>query len=328
MRRDLTGVRCLVLGGSGFIGSNLCRGLLASGARVRALARNPPVNITGENSWQNRVEWLGGNFSDGELVRRALADIDVAFHLISTTLPATSNADARLDLSSNVLPTLQLLEAAKTSGLRKLIYVSSGGAIYGIPEQVPISEAHPTNPICAYGVHKLAIEKYLHLFHYLWKLEYGVLRISNPYGIDQPVNRPQGVVASFLHKLIRGEPLEVWGDGSVVRDYVHINDVIDACLLMIDHCGPARVFNIGTGEGHSLLDLIQIIERLNGAPVTVGFRKSRPVDVPVNVLDISRARAELGWRPTTQIRAGIRQMFEQSVQQRDAALAASLTAAP
>ena len=318
MKPNLTGLRCLVMGGSGFIGSNLCRGLLASGAKVRALARNPPAVLPGDDSWQSRVEWLGGNFSDGELMRRSLADIDVAFHLISTTIPATSNADVRLDVSSNILPTLQMLEAAKTSGVRKVIYVSSGGAIYGIPETVPITEDHPTNPICAYGVHKLAVEKYLHLFHYLWKLEYGVLRISNPYGIDQPFNRPQGVIASFLHKVVTREPLEVWGDGSVIRDYVHINDVIDACLLLIGHQGPSRIFNIGTGEGHSLLDLIQIIERLNGAPVAVGFRKSRPVDVPVNVLDIHRAITELGWRPTTKIEDGIRRMFEQSVQQRAA----------
>jgi UDP-glucose 4-epimerase len=230
-------------------------------------------------------------------------------------LPASSNANPQLDVTSNVLPTLQMLEIARTSGLRKVIYVSSGGAIYGIPEQVPITEDHPTNPICAYGIHKLAIEKYLHLFHYLSQLEYGVLRISNPYGIDQPFNRPQGVIASFLHKVIQQEPLDVWGDGSVVRDYIHIDDVIDACVLMIGHQGPSRVFNIGTGAGHSLLDLIQIIERLTGKPVAVGFRKSRPVDVPVNVLDINRAISELGWRPTTRIEDGMRQMFEHSLRQ-------------
>ena len=254
-----------------------------------------------------------------------MKDVDVVFHLISTTLPATSNLDIQLDLTSNVLPTYQMLEIARTCGIRKVIYISSGGVIYGIPQRVPIHEDHPTNPICAYGIHKLAVEKYLHLFHYLWKLDYGVLRISNPYGIDQPINRPQGVIASFLHKVLNGEPLEVWGDGTVVRDYIHINDVIDACLLMIGHQGPSRVFNIGTGHGHSLLDLIKIIKRLTDEPVAVEFRKSRPVDVPVNVLDISRAGAELNWRPTTEISVGIRRMLDQSARHskisRDAKLA-------
>jgi UDP-glucose 4-epimerase len=261
----------------------------------------------------HQVEWVYGNFSDFKLVRRTMTDIDVAFHLISTTLPATSNLDVGLDLTANVLPTLQMLEAAKASGLRKVIYISSGGTVYGIPQRVPIHEDHPTNPICAYGIHKLAVEKYLHLFHYLWKLEYGVLRISNPYGIDQPVNRPQGVIASFVQKVINGEPLELWGDGTVIRDYVDISDVIDACLLLIGHNGPSRIFNIGTGQGHSLLDLIEIIKRLTGRPVAVEFRKSRLVDVPVNVLEISRANSELNWRPTIEITAGIQRMFTQSI---------------
>lgn len=300
------------MGGSGFIGSNLCRGLLASGAKVRAFSRNPPF----AREWHSQVEWACGDFSNHEFVQRALKDIDVAFHLISSTIPATSNLNVSLDVSSNIISTLQMLEIAKTSGLRKVIYISSGGAIYGIPQRVPIHEDHPTNPICAYGIHKLAVEKYLHLFHYLWKLDYGVLRISNPYGIDQPFNRPQGVIASFLHKVVNNEPLEVWGDGTVVRDYVHINDVIDACQMLVGHQGPSRVFNIGTGQGHSLLDLIDIIKRLTDKPVAVEFRKSRPVDVPVNVLDIHRANSELNWHPTTEIADGMRQMFEQCILQR------------
>ncbi|MFO1487503.1 MAG: NAD-dependent epimerase/dehydratase family protein [Verrucomicrobiota bacterium] len=325
MKPNLNGVHCLVLGGSGFIGSNLCRGLLASGARVRAFCRNRPAADAKAGDWQNHIEWVCGDFSDFELVARSLEGVDVAFHLISTTLPATSNLDCQADLTANVLPTLRMLEAAKTSGLRKVIYVSSGGAIYGIPQRVPIHEDHPTNPICAYGIHKLAIEKYLHLFNYLWKLEYGVLRISNPYGIDQPVNRPQGVIASFVHKVVTGEPLEIWGDGSVVRDYVDIQDVIQACLLMINHQGPSHVFNIGTGEGHSLLDLVNIIQRHKGETIPVNFRKSRPVDVPVNVLDISRAHAELKWRPTTEIAAGIQRMLEQSPARRGKSAGSILT---
>ena len=301
------------MGGSGFIGSNLCGGLIANGAKVRAFSRNPPAANQYNAEWRDQVEWVCGNFSDAEFVRRAMKDIDVAFHLISTTLPATSNLDVPLDLISNVIPTLQMLEIARASSVRKVIYISSGGAIYGIPERVPIHEDHPANPICAYGIHKLAVEKYLQLFHYLWKLEYAVLRISNPYGIDQPVNRPQGVIASFLHKILNGEPLDVWGDGTVIRDYVHISDVIEACLMLIDHQGPSRIFNIGTGQGHSLLDLIEIIKRLTGEPVAVNFRKSRPVDVPVNVLDISRAESELKWRPTVEIVSGIQRMLEQSL---------------
>jgi UDP-glucose 4-epimerase len=239
-----------------------------------------------------------------------MRNIDIVFHLISTTLPATSNKDLQFDLSSNVLPTLQMLDMAKSSSTQKVIFISSGGTVYGMPNHIPISEDHETNPICGYGIHKLSIEKYLHLFYYLWKLDYGVLRLSNPYGVGQPVNRPQGVIANFVHRVISHEPLEVWGDGRVVRDYVYIDDVIAACLLLITHQGPSRVFNIGTGIGLMLLDLISKIESITGQRIDVKFQEARSVDVPVNVLDISRAISELGWRPQTDIETGIRLMLQ------------------
>ena len=323
---DLKGLRCLVLGGSGFIGANLCRALLAEGAIVRSLARAIPPTNGDDQAWQRQTEWSCGDFSDGALIRHSLRNIDVVFHLISTTLPATSNADARHDLTSNVLPTLQMLELARESGVRKIIFVSSGGAIYGKPERVPIPEDHGTNPICAYGIHKLAIEKYLHLFHHLSNLDYAIVRPSNPYGPGQPVDRPQGVIANFMHKAVKGEPVEIWGDGRVVRDYVYINDLITACVLLVGHQGPSRVFNIGTGQGHTLLELISMIESITGERVQVRFREARSADVPVNVLEISRAIAELNWRPTTDLAAGMKQMFDHSAclwSARDARLAAA-----
>lgn len=306
----LNDLRCLVLGGSGFIGVNLVRALVASGASVRSFARSIPSAHSILQEVGGDVEWICGNFADGELMRKSMRDIDVVFHLISTTLPATSNMDLGHDIASNLLPSLQMLDMAKNSGIQKVIFISSGGTVYGMPYHIPISENHETNPICGYGIHKLSIEKYLHLFYCLWKLDYRVIRLSNPYGVGQPVNRPQGVIASFVSKVVNREPLEVWGDGRVVRDYIYIDDVIAACLLLISHKGPSRVFNIGTGEGLTLLDLISKIESIIGQRIDVNFREVRSVDVPVNVLDISRAISELGWRPTTDLEAGIRRMLQ------------------
>lgn len=313
---NVNGLRCLVLGGSGFIGMNLCRALVANGAAVRSFAWDVVPPDSGAHDWREQVEWICGSFSATDLVRKSMRNMDIVFHLISTTLPATSNQDVQVDLSSNVLPTLQMLEAAKNSGVRKVIFISSGGTVYGIPTRVPIAEDHATDPICAYGIHKLAVEKYLHLFYHLWKLDYGVLRVSNAYGVGQPINRAQGVIANFVHKVVNREPLEVWGDGSVVRDYIYIDDVIDACLLLVGHQGPSRVFNIGTGKGHSLLELISMIENILGEPVDVRFREARTVDVPVNVLDVSRATSELNWRPTTDLETGMRRMFEHAMRPR------------
>ena len=311
MRMNLTGKRCLVLGGTGFIGTNLCRALVSSGANVRSFARKLPKRYKG-SGWQAHVEWTAGDLSSAEQVRISLRNIDIVFHLISSTLPASSNLDVLSDLSSNVVPTLQMLDLARKIGIEKIVFISSGGAIYGIPKRVPIVEDDQTNPICAYGIHKLAIEKYLQLFHHQWKLEYGILRVSNPYGVGQPVDRPQGVIATFVHRTVNREALEVWGDGTAIRDYIHIDDVIDAFLMLSRYQGSARVFNIGSGKGHTLLELIATIESITGRSVDVHFRGARSVDVPINILDISRAKSELTWCPKRVLEMGIRQMLEHS----------------
>ena len=316
MIKDLKGIRVLVLGGSGFIGKNLCRTLVKKGSIVRCLTLNAPLDDSVLEDAQQKIEWIYGNFSDNELVKRSLRNIDVVFHLICTTLPASSNNKLQFDLSSNVLPTLNMLEAAKHSDVRKVIFISSGGTVYGMPKRVPISENHDKNPICGYGIHKLTIEKYLHLFNYLYNLDYRVLRLSNPYGKGQISDRPQGVIGNFIHKALRREPLDVWGDGKTVRDYIYIDDAIEALLSIIKYDGPFRIFNIGSGEGHSLLDVIKILKRTIGYSVDVCFHSARSVDVPLNILDISHALLELKWRPKTDIETGIRYMFEHGQQQR------------
>jgi UDP-glucose 4-epimerase len=310
---DLNGMGSLVLGGSGFIGKNLCRALVANGATVRSFARDNPFPEDDAPDWAGQVEWVHGAFSDSELIRKSLRDVEVVFHLISTTLPATSNQNVRFDLSSNVEPTLRLLEAARDIGVRKVVFISSAGTVYGIANRVPIPEDHATHPICAYGIHKLLIERYLHLFHYLWKLDYGVLRVSNAYGVGQPVDRPQGVIANFMDKVMKAKPFEIWGDGRVVRDYVFVDDVIDAVLLLVGYSGPSRIFNIGSGKGHTLLELISTIENVVGRSAEVRFLEGRPADVPINVLDINRATSELKWRPTTDLQTGIQRMFEHAL---------------
>lgn len=309
MTLDFRGLRCLVLGGSGFIGRNLCRALVGEGATVRSFARDAFPLGGSTQDWSRDVEWICGDFSDSGQVTQSLRDIDVLFHLISTTRPATSNLDSAFDLSSNVLPTLKLLEVSRNAGVARVVFISSGGYVYGNPKRLPVAEDDATNPICAYGIHKLSIEKYLHLFYHMNNLEYGVLRVSNVYGIGQPANRSHGVIASFLHRAANHQPLEVCGDGGVIRDYVYIDDVIEAFLLLARHQGPSRVFNIGSGQGHTLLDLISMIENIIGEAVEVRFQPARTVDVPVNVLDIGRAKAELNWSPKTDLETGMRRMM-------------------
>lgn len=293
-------MNCLVLGGGGFQGTHLCRRLLAAGMRVRVLDRMSSSPIA------RLVDWHTGDFSDPDVLSRCVSGVDIIFHLISTTLPQTSNDNPVADLETNVIPTLRLLRIAKQRGVRKIIFFSSGGTIYGVPDCLPISEEHPTRPICAYGIHKLAIERYLHLYHTLHGLDYAVMRIANPYGHHQAVDRGQGAVAVFLHKLSTGQPIEVWGDGSVIRDYIHIDDVIEAAVRLIDYSGEPRIFNIGSGQGLSINDVIRTIGAVVKREPIVVYRPGRKLDVPANVLDIERARREISWCPKISFEDGIK----------------------
>ena len=193
--------------------------------------------------------------------------------------------------------------------VKKVVFISSGGTIYGVPQSSPILESHPTEPICSYGITKLAIEKYLHLFHWLHGLEYVCARLSNPYGELQIRTPNREQLVSFWGQIARHQPITIWGDGNVVRDYIYIGDTVKALLCAAEYDPKAvngpRVFNIGFGEGHTLNHLVDAIKEVVGPQVEVKYTESRPVDVPENVLDISRARQYLGWQPEVNLKDGI-----------------------
>lgn len=297
--------KCLVLGGRGFIGAHLVDALLARGYFVRCFDR-PHVTPLGEAHLSNqRFELFEGDLLSEADVIEAVQGCDVCFHLVSTTLPKSSNADPVFDVESNVLGTLRLLSHAIQSGLKKVIFVSSGGTVYGVPTQLPIPETHPTDPLCSYGIVKLTIEKYLWLFHQLHGLDYRVLRISNPYGPRQRTHASQGAVAVFLGKVVRGEPVEIWGDGSVVRDYVYIADVVDALLLALETNSDKQVFNIGAGRGLSLNEMLDAIEKVTGRVAERHYSPGRAFDVPESVLCIAQARQHLGWSPNVSFEQGL-----------------------
>ena len=186
-----------------------------------------------------------------------------------------------------------------------MIFASSGGTVYGLPHTVPIDEDHPTNPITSYGVVKLAIEKYMDLFWRLHGLHYTVLRISNPYGPYQNPVGQQGAIAVFLHHLRTGQPITIWGDGRVVRDYIYVSDLVDALVLAAEVETRRKVLNVGSGHGTSLNELIALMGKETGERPEVDYLKGRALDVPANVLGISRVREELGWRPRTTLDEGI-----------------------
>jgi len=297
--------RCLVLGGRGFIGSHLVDALLDRGYIVRCFDRPHVTPLGNPHSANPYFTLCEGDFASEADVAEALEGCDICYHLVSTTLPKSSNADPVFDVETNVLGTVRLLTHAVKSGLKKVVFVSSGGTVYGVPAQVPIPESHPTDPVCSYGISKLAIEKYLKLFYHLHGLDYTILRIANPFGEGQRTQASQGAVAVFLGNVLCGKPVEIWGDGSVVRDYIHIADVVDALLLAIEETKGEHVFNIGAGCGHSLNEVLDAIEKITGCVAIRQYLPKRTFDVPVNVLCIERAMKKLGWSPKVDFEKGV-----------------------
>jgi UDP-glucose 4-epimerase len=290
--RSARGVRCLVLGAGGFIGKAVCDALVNEGAVVTGFGRSIP------DVRNQEMTWLQANISDRDALAGALAKQDAVIHLVGTTDPERSNADPLADLSANAEVTISVLELARNAGLSRVVMASSGGTVYGPSYKTPIPETAPTNPISAYGVSKLASEKYLAVFGRLYGIEHCVLRISNPYGPGQSPMRRQGLVAAAVWRALRAEVFEIWGDGSVIRDLIYIDDVARAFVQALAYHGPETVLNVGSGVAVSVRHVVENVYAACGADVSlVRFRPGRPADVPCNVLATDLIGGELGWRP-------------------------------
>lgn len=293
-------MRALVVGGNGFIGSGLVLALRARGLDVAVL---DPGRPRGDVDWTG-VEFIAGSLEDATVTTRSLVGVDVVFHLAGTTVPSTSNLDPVADVQGNLVATLGLLGAMRAAGVRRIVYFSSGGTVYGNPTVSPVPESHPLRPISSYGVVKAAIESYLHMYQQLGDIDPVVLRPSNPYGPRQSTAGIQGSVAVFLGLAARGEPVRIWGDGEVVRDYLYIDDLVElaATAGLARHVG---VFNVGSGEGHSLNTLCAMISDIIGRPLEVEYLPGRAFDVRHVVLDVSAARQAFGWAPHTSLCDGL-----------------------
>ena len=293
----LKGLRCTVLGANGFIGTNLCLSLISLGASVRGCGRSAFARL----ELGDKVDWFQFDITknDGN-VRNIIKDSDFVVHLVSTLLPAQSNLEQVRDVEENLIGTLRLLDCCKDAGIRRVIFASSGGTVYGPQLNMPINETVLPNPICSYGIVKATTENYLHLYRHLYGLDFVALRISNPFGQYQ-MPHDQGLVAALIGKALTGSTVDIWGDGSAVRDYIYVDDVVNAIVIAmaLEKPDAPRVYNIGSGVGRTVKEVFEAINTVHGSILEVNRHPTRSVDVAKNILDISLASAQLGWRPCT-----------------------------
>jgi len=299
----------VILGGLGFIGSHLSRAMVREGFPVRIFDK---LNASREliKDIEPDIEIIEGDAERPQDVLDALSGGEIAFHLIHTTVPGSSMQDPGYDVQSNVVSSARWLSQLHHTSLRKLIFISSGGTVYGIPQTNSITEDHPTNPICSYGITKLSIEKYVLLYGHLYGIDCKILRPSNVYGEGQKLNIHQGIIGVFVDRMLRGEPIEIWGDGTIRRDYLYISDLISGIFKLTKYRGPYEIFNISTGEGHSIFEIVEMLGEILGRKSQLTFKPSRGFDVPINVLSAKRLMEETGWKPQTALKQGVERYIQ------------------
>lgn len=294
-------MRVLLTGGNGFIGSHVVEALRAAGHHVVVLdigEQRPDLDWSG-------VTYVRGSFLDEAALDGVLAGVDCVVHAASTSVPPISMRDPVGDVEQNLVGTLRVVLGMVRHGVRRIVYMSSGGTVYGVSGSALVDEDHPCHPISGYGVVKLACEHYLRVFSNVHGFSFLALRASNPYGPRQAASGVQGLVGTAIHRLRQGMPIDVRGDGSAVRDYVYIGDLAMAVAAAVTSpaCGA---MNVGSGVGLSVREVIEAVAGAMGVAAEMNFEPASPSDVPRIVLDCSKASTGLSWTATTSFDAGIR----------------------
>lgn len=293
-------MRILVVGGAGFIGCHLVREFTATGHKVTVMGRSAAP----ARPLPAGVAYVCGSIEDPVRLRAAIADTDAVAHLASATVPSTGDKNPLADVRENLIGTLNLLCAMIEAGVHRLLYLSSGGTVYGVPQTVPLHESHPLNPVCSYGVVKVAVESYLEVFARNHGLRYVTIRASNPYGPFQGNVGVQGIISTYLNRIYDHKPLEIWGDGSIVRDHVYVEDLARLCAAALES-DRTGVYNCGSGVGTSVAHIVDLVREVTGSSVEIIHRPARVFDVPASVLTASKAMEDFDWRPQVELWDGI-----------------------
>jgi len=294
----------LVLGANGFIGSHLVDSLIREGHQVRAFDRFSSGKL--QFNEHKNIEVMRANYLSIEDLKKAIDGIDYIFHFISTTTPVTAEDDPSIDIDTNIKMSVELFKLCKDSRVKKIIFASTGGAIYGNTDQdTPFKETDTPYPISPYAIGKLTIEHYLRYFRVKQGLDSIVLRISNPYGERQPFHRKQGVIPIFLENIARDLPITVFGDGSMVRDYIYVKDLTNAIVAMFEKQSLYNTYNLGSGKGTDINTIIAVAKEVSSKEIMAESRDTPSTFVQKSLLDTSRFEQEFGVAAITSLNEGM-----------------------
>lgn len=283
--------RCLVIGANGFLGSRLTDALVGAGHRVTAFDRFS----RGTRAFSaTDLTVVAGDFLSVADLASVVDGHDVVFHFLSTTTPATVDGDPTIDLRTNVEQSVELLAICARVGIRRLFYASSGGAIYGPQQSTVFVEDAPVAPVSPYGIGKLAVERYIDYYAATAGLSAVSLRISNPYGANPNPSKRQGVIPITLNRILRSEPVVQVGDGSMIRDYIHVDDLVRRILRMVDAEPRHRVYNLGSGHGTSVAEVLETVRGVVSRDFAVEIAPKPATFVDHVVLDVTRFVDEFG----------------------------------
>ena len=300
--------KCIVFGGNGFIGSHLTDSLVAAGHTVRAFDRYGSLSSVFKQT--DKVEMYVGDFLNSADRIASLKDIEYVFHFISTTTPASAENDPLIDIDTNIHESVRLMQECIASGVKKIIFASTGGSIYGTNStEHPIPETTLPAPISPYAIGKLTIEHYLHYFQRKFGLESLVFRISNPYGPRQSLASKQGVIPIFLKHIAEDETITVLGDGSMIRDFIYVKDVADMIAGSFE-TAKEKVYNIGSGQGVSINELVRLMKDTVQKEVKTENQDKPSTFVDKVVLDTSLFKNELGISPKINLEEGLKMTWE------------------
>ena len=289
----------LLVGGSGFLGTALAEGLSRRDWRVGIFDRLPPREP------RKNVETFIGESSAADLLRRALAQYPRVVYLAQATAVAPAADRLLSSFTGNLEVFLKVLDEATRAGVREFTLFSSGGAVYGEPEHLPVKEDDPKHPLSPYGVLKMTMEHYLTMVAAAEGFRYLCLRPSNPYGPGQNFDGAQGLVAVSMARLARGLPISILGEGRAIKDYVYIDDFVDAVIRLLNASEASGPFNIGSAQGRSVREVIDLVAKTVGKEAIVERKPMQRGDVQRSVLDIGKIRSVTGWKPTTPFEEGL-----------------------